>query len=47
MKHEVAASIGTIDRSGSTIRASVLFAEDLSVFAGHFPGFPIVPGLPL
>jgi 3-hydroxyacyl-[acyl-carrier-protein] dehydratase len=45
MKHEVAASIGAIDRDGSTFRTSVAFAENLSVFAGHFPGAPLVPGV--
>lgn len=45
MKREVASCLGPVERDGSTIAAVCRFREELTVFAGHFPGAPLVPGV--
>jgi len=45
LKREVASCLGFVERDGSTIAAACHFREELAVFAGHFPGAPLVPGV--
>lgn len=45
MKTEVANSILSCESTGTTLQAKLRFAADLPIFAGHFPGHPIVPGI--
>ena len=45
MREEVRQCLVAVDVSKETLRARFRFAPDLTVFAGHFPGRPIVPGV--
>ncbi|MFI9010692.1 3-hydroxyacyl-ACP dehydratase FabZ family protein [Actinosynnema sp. NPDC053489] len=38
-------SVDVVERSGATAVARVVVAADDPVFAGHFPGFPVYPGV--
>ncbi|ROP41318.1 3-hydroxyacyl-ACP dehydratase FabZ family protein [Saccharothrix texasensis] len=41
----LASPVEVLERSGSTTVARMVVAPDDPVFAGHFPGFPIFPGV--
>lgn len=45
MKADVASCLLELQREESAARARFLFAEDLEVFQGHFPGSPLVPAV--
>lgn len=45
MREDVARSIVSAERTAEGLRATLRFAPELSVFEGHFPGHPIVPGI--
>jgi len=45
MRDDIARSIVSAERTAEGLRATLRFAPELSVFAGHFPGHPIVPGI--
>lgn len=34
-----------VELSGETIRAEKLVPEDLDLFQGHYPGYPLMPGV--
>ncbi|HBP22315.1 MAG TPA: 3-hydroxylacyl-ACP dehydratase [Planctomycetes bacterium] len=42
---EAAACVGEVEHSEGVLRAELSFPAHLSVFAGHFPGQPIVPAV--
>lgn len=37
--------LGPVTVTGSSATAEAMFAADAPVFAGHFPGHPLVPGV--
>jgi 3-hydroxyacyl-[acyl-carrier-protein] dehydratase len=39
------AALGPVRRDGDGVAAEACFAAGLPVFAGHFPGDPLVPGV--
>jgi 3-hydroxyacyl-[acyl-carrier-protein] dehydratase len=41
----LASPVEVLERSGTTAVARVVVAADDPVFAGHFPGLPILPGV--
>lgn len=41
----LASPVEVLERSGTTVVARMAVAPDDPVFAGHFPGFPIFPGM--
>ncbi|MEV8442803.1 hypothetical protein AB0425_35945 [Actinosynnema sp. NPDC051121] len=41
----LASPVEVVERSGTTAVARVVVAADDPVFAGHFPGLPILPGV--
>jgi len=41
----LASPVQVLERSGTTVVARMSVAPDDPVFAGHFPGFPIFPGV--
>lgn len=47
LKHEVERSLIEleVDKEAGTATAELCFSSDLAIFAGHFPGMPIVPGI--
>lgn len=45
MKHDVEQALHAVALHGAEVRAEASFPADLPVFAGHFPGVPLVPGV--
>jgi 3-hydroxyacyl-[acyl-carrier-protein] dehydratase len=45
MRRVVASCLRAVETTDSAVAARFEFPPDLAVFAGHFPGFPIVPGV--
>lgn len=45
MRADVAHSLTELTRTAEGASARLRFARDLPVFQGHFPSFPIVPGI--
>jgi 3-hydroxymyristoyl/3-hydroxydecanoyl-(acyl carrier protein) dehydratase len=45
VKQDVARSLVRYEAAANGCRAVFSFGKDLAVFAGHFPGQPIVPGI--
>ncbi|MEV1117382.1 hypothetical protein AB0I91_20105 [Actinosynnema sp. NPDC049800] len=41
----LASPVEVLERSGTTVVARMAVAPDDPLFAGHFPGFPIFPGV--
>jgi len=45
VKQDVERALVIEHRSATTVRAVAVFGAELPVFAGHFPGRPLVPGV--
>ena len=45
MREDIRNAVTDLALTGAGATARFRFAQDLSVFQGHFPGFPIVPGI--
>lgn len=45
MKEDIQNALADLTLTADGASARFRFAQDLSVFQGHFPGFPIVPGI--
>ena len=45
MRRDVAGCLDSIERTDEGYRARFTFPGDLAVFEGHFPGYPLVPGV--
>ena len=45
MREDVERCLVRYDATAEGCRATFLFPRDLEIFAGHFPGRPIVPGV--
>ena len=45
LREQVAASLKAVEPTPQGLQGLLVFAADLPVFAGHFPGAPLVPGI--
>ena len=45
MREDIQNAVTDLKLSAGRASARFRFAQDLSVFQGHFPGYPIVPGI--
>jgi 3-hydroxyacyl-[acyl-carrier-protein] dehydratase len=45
LRDDVLGALAGEERDGDAVRARFCFAPELPVFAGHFPGAPLVPGV--
>ncbi|MBI4879933.1 MAG: hypothetical protein HY812_09800 [Planctomycetes bacterium] len=45
LREEAAGCLTAVEPGAGALSATFLFPRDLAVFAGHFPGSPLVPGV--
>lgn len=45
MRSDVASCLTSIERTPEGYAAGFTFGPELDVFSGHFPGYPLVPGV--